>query len=177
MRHGSLNPQPHPAALPHLRRFEMPDMAQSGGCPQEALGTGWDTVADCELRRTHWTEDLAWPGAQKNKNHEWIPALICKTKSRLEIPIISVLCLCWLLCITEYFTAWQFDRNMVGHRWSSCQSSPCKFSNWTFGPEHKMHQVHTFCNNFVFCWLKIMQCTNLVSIHHLICWCYIICYC
>ena len=32
--------QPHPAILPHLRRFETPDMAQSGGCPQEALGTG-----------------------------------------------------------------------------------------------------------------------------------------
>ena len=40
MRHRSSNPQPHPAVLPHLRRFETPDMAQSGGCPQEALGTG-----------------------------------------------------------------------------------------------------------------------------------------
>ena len=35
-----LNPQPHPAVLPHLQCFETPDMAQSGGCPQEALGTG-----------------------------------------------------------------------------------------------------------------------------------------
>ena len=35
MRHRSSNPQPHPAIL---RRLETPDMAQSGGCPQEALG-------------------------------------------------------------------------------------------------------------------------------------------
>ena len=27
-------------SCPHRRRFETPDMAQSGGCPQEALGTG-----------------------------------------------------------------------------------------------------------------------------------------
>ena len=40
VRHRSSNPQPHPAVLPHLRHFETPDMAQSGGCPQEALGTG-----------------------------------------------------------------------------------------------------------------------------------------
>ena len=40
MRHRSSNPQPHRAVLPHLRRFETPDMAQSGGCPQQALGTG-----------------------------------------------------------------------------------------------------------------------------------------
>ena len=42
-------------------------MAQSGGCPQEALGTGWDTAADCGLRLTHQIEDLAWPGTQKKK--------------------------------------------------------------------------------------------------------------
>ena len=30
--------QPHPAVLPHPWRFETPDMTQSGGCPQEALG-------------------------------------------------------------------------------------------------------------------------------------------
>ena len=66
-RHKSSNPQPHPAVLPHLRRFETPDMAQSVGCPQEALRTGRDTVADCGLRLTHWTEDLAWPGTQKKK--------------------------------------------------------------------------------------------------------------
>ena len=42
-------------------------MAQSGGGPQEALGTGRDTAADCGLRLTHWTENLAWPGTQKKK--------------------------------------------------------------------------------------------------------------
>ena len=40
-------------------------MAQSGGCPQEALGTGSDTAAHCTLCLTHQTEDLAWPGTQK----------------------------------------------------------------------------------------------------------------
>ena len=65
--HRSSNPQPHPAVLPHLRRLETPDMAQSGGCPQEALGTGWDTAADCGLCPTHQTEDLAWLGTQKKK--------------------------------------------------------------------------------------------------------------
>ena len=72
MRHGSSDPQPHPAVLPHLRRFETPDMAQSSGCPQEALGTGWDTAADCELRLTHRTGDLAWPGMQKKKKSDFI---------------------------------------------------------------------------------------------------------
>ena len=42
-------------------------MAQSGGCPQEALGTGGDTAADCGLGLTQQTEDLAWPGTQKKK--------------------------------------------------------------------------------------------------------------
>ena len=46
---------------------ETPDMAQSGGGPQEALGTSWDTAADCGLGLTHWTENLAWPGMQKKK--------------------------------------------------------------------------------------------------------------
>ena len=68
MRYGSSNPQPHPAVLPHLRWLETPDMAQSGGGPQEALGIGWDTAADCGLRLTHRTENLAWPGTQKKKN-------------------------------------------------------------------------------------------------------------
>ena len=36
----SSNPQPHPAVLPQLRRFQTPDMAQSSECQQEALGTG-----------------------------------------------------------------------------------------------------------------------------------------
>ena len=57
-------------ALPYRScrsNFEMPDMTKSGGCPQEALGTGWDTAADCRLRLTHWTEDLAWSGTQKKK--------------------------------------------------------------------------------------------------------------
>ena len=65
--HRSSNPQPHPAVLSHLPPFETPDMAQSGGGPQEALGTSWDTAADCPLHLTHWTEDLAWLGTQKKK--------------------------------------------------------------------------------------------------------------
>ena len=40
MLHRSSTPQSYPAVLPHLQRFETPDMAQSGGCPQKALGTG-----------------------------------------------------------------------------------------------------------------------------------------
>ena len=64
---GPPNPQPHPAVVPHLGRFEAPDTAQSGGCPQKALVTCRDTVADCGLRLTHRTEDLAWPGTQKRK--------------------------------------------------------------------------------------------------------------
>ena len=67
MWHRSSTPQPHPAVLPHLQCFKTPDMAQSGGCPQEALGTSWDTAADCRLRLTQGTEDLAWPGTQKKK--------------------------------------------------------------------------------------------------------------
>ena len=67
MRHRSSNLQPHPAILPHLRWLETPDMAQSGGGPQEALGTSWDTVANCGLHLTHRTENLAWPGKQKKK--------------------------------------------------------------------------------------------------------------
>ena len=68
MWHRSSNPQPHPAVLPHLQCFETPDMAQSNGCPQEALGTGWDTAADCGLHLTHRTEDLAWLGTRKKKH-------------------------------------------------------------------------------------------------------------
>ena len=67
MRHRSSTPQSHPAVLPHLRRFQTPGMAQSGGCPQEALGTGRDTAADCGLRLIHRIEDLAWPGTQKQE--------------------------------------------------------------------------------------------------------------
>ena len=67
MRYRSSNPQPHLAVLPHLRRFETPDLAQPGGWPQEALGTGWDTTADYGLAPTHLTEDLAWPGTQEKK--------------------------------------------------------------------------------------------------------------
>ena len=52
----------------HLQFSEMPDMAQSGGCPQEALGTSWYTVADCRLCLTHQTEDLAWLGTKKKNN-------------------------------------------------------------------------------------------------------------
>ena len=35
--------------------------------PQEALGTGRDTAADCRLCLTDWTEDLAEPGTQRKK--------------------------------------------------------------------------------------------------------------
>ena len=77
MRHRSSNRQPHPAVLPHLRRFETPDMAQSGGCPQKALGTGWDTAVDSGLGLTHQTEDLAWPGTQKKKKKKWNWLLLC----------------------------------------------------------------------------------------------------
>ena len=84
IRHRSSNPQPHPAALPHLWRFETPDMAQSDGCPQEALGTGWDTAADCGLCLTHRTEDPAWPGRQKKK------------KNKKTCPLLDTLVLCVL---------------------------------------------------------------------------------
>ena len=42
-------------------------MAQSGGCSQEALGTGRDTRADSGLCLTHQTENLARSGMQKKK--------------------------------------------------------------------------------------------------------------
>ena len=62
-------------------------MAQSGGCQQEALGTASDTVADCGLRLTHRTEDLAWPGTQKKRKHvPWtVYAIMCP---RLYVPQI-----------------------------------------------------------------------------------------
>ena len=62
-----LKPPPHPAVLPHLQRFETPDKAPSAGCPQEDLGAGCDTAADCRLRLTHRTEVLVWTGTQKKK--------------------------------------------------------------------------------------------------------------
>ena len=62
MRHRSVTPQPHPALLPHLRHFQSPDMAQFNGCPQEAMGVGGDTAADCRLCLTYGVENLAWPG-------------------------------------------------------------------------------------------------------------------
>ena len=79
VRHRSSSPQPHPAVLPHLRHFETPDMAQSGGCPQEALGTSWDTATDCGLRLTHRTEDLAWPGTQKKKKKNMVRLMYVKS--------------------------------------------------------------------------------------------------
>ena len=60
-------PQTPNHILPHLRWIETPDMAQFGGSPQEALGTGRDTAADFGLRLTHRTENLAWLGTQKKK--------------------------------------------------------------------------------------------------------------
>ena len=65
VRHRSLNHQPHSAVLPRLRRFETPDMAQSGGWPQETLVTNQNTAAEYGLCLTHRTETLAWPGMQK----------------------------------------------------------------------------------------------------------------
>ena len=67
---GPQTPQPHPAVLPHLRRFETPDMVQSGGCQQEALGSGWDTAADCGPHLTHRTEDQTWPGTEEEEEEE-----------------------------------------------------------------------------------------------------------
>ena len=63
-------PQPQrrpPTATVKANKEETPDMTQSSGCLQEALGTSWDTAADCGLRLTHRTEDLAWPETQKKK--------------------------------------------------------------------------------------------------------------
>ena len=67
MWHRSSTSKSHSAVLPHLRRSETSDMAQSGECPQEALGTGGDTVADCELSVSHRAENLAWMGTLKKK--------------------------------------------------------------------------------------------------------------
>ena len=61
--------QPHPAVLPHLRHSDALDMSQSGGRPQETLGTGRDTVADCGFCLIRRTENLAWPRTQK----KWHP--------------------------------------------------------------------------------------------------------
>ena len=47
--------------------LETPDMAQSGRCLWEALGTSGDTATDCRLCLTHWTENIAWPRMQKKK--------------------------------------------------------------------------------------------------------------
>ena len=65
--HRSPYPQAHPAVLPHLQCFQTPNMAQPGGCPQEALTTCRDTAADCGLRHIHRTEDIALLGTQKKK--------------------------------------------------------------------------------------------------------------
>ena len=90
MRHGSSNPQPHPAILPHLRWLETPNTAQSGGGPQEALGTGWDTAADCGLRLTHRTENLAWPGTQKKKRKKTVSSSQskdCDLSCSVRVPV------------------------------------------------------------------------------------------
>ena len=52
-------------------------MAQSGGCPQEALGTSWDTAADCGLRLAHRTEGLAWSMAGNAEEEEEDTAADC----------------------------------------------------------------------------------------------------
>ena len=74
MRHGSSNPQPHPAALPRLRRQTWPspvDAHKKLWGPVEAL-----RAVDCGLRLTHRTEDLAWPGTQKKKKKPCSPAVV-----------------------------------------------------------------------------------------------------
>ena len=53
VQHRLSNRQPQPAVLPHLRRFETPDLAQSGRYPREASGTGLDTAADCGFHLAH----------------------------------------------------------------------------------------------------------------------------
>ena len=68
-------PQTSNHILPYLRHFETPDIARSDECPQEALETGWDTVADCGLLLTHKTEDAACPGTQKKKDEKLLAAL------------------------------------------------------------------------------------------------------
>ena len=40
-----------------------------GGCPQEALGIGEDTAADCGLHLTHRASSVAWPGTQKKRKN------------------------------------------------------------------------------------------------------------
>ena len=49
---------------------DVSDMAQSSGCPQEALGTGGDAVPECRLCLTQHTENLAMPGMQRSENKE-----------------------------------------------------------------------------------------------------------
>ena len=46
---------------------EMPDMAQSSGCPYEAQGDQRGTSGDCGLCPVYQTENLVWPGMQKKK--------------------------------------------------------------------------------------------------------------
>ena len=68
-------------------------MTQSGGCPQEPLGTGLDTAADCGLCLTHRTEDLAWLGTHKKKNINRLSGSKCTHASNsLENSYESPLC-------------------------------------------------------------------------------------
>ena len=57
-----MNGDPNPSHMlqpcPTFDAVRTPDMAQSGGCPPEALGAGGDTVADCGLCLTPRTENL-----------------------------------------------------------------------------------------------------------------------
>ena len=134
MRHRSSNPQPHPAVLPHLRHFETPDMAQFGGCPQKALGTRGDTAADCGLRLTPRTEDLAWPGTQKkkkvhnllvawqlSKTHTYKAILLSRTcVRRSERTIQSVSIDSSVLTVNhgcQSTAFWAFNRKARGRHW------------------------------------------------------------
>ena len=89
------NPQPHPAVLPHLQRFEMSDIAQSGGWPQEILGTNRDTSADCGLCLLY-SPDWESSMARSTEEEEEIPqCLVCQQAC---CRVLSECFLIWLEC-------------------------------------------------------------------------------
>ena len=66
VRHRSSIPLPHPAVLPHLRHFETPDMAQSGGYP---TGSFRDRMRHCgRLRTSPYSSD--WGSSMAGKTEE-----------------------------------------------------------------------------------------------------------
>ena len=139
--HGSSNPQPHPAVQPQLWRFKTPAMAQSGGCPQEALGTGWDTAADCGLHLTDQTDDLAWLGIQKKKAYS---PFVCT----LSFSLLSYKnMLTWLLqsiIALDHFDIWFFHGSIY-----CCVFSSSKSSFWS-----SMHLAHKKERKVINKWIK-----------------------